>query len=204
MVVSDGASFGSGGARLIATLGPASFGPVAGKSRAASEIADAGSSIRCIRGSVDVVSPAASALDITNAAAAIALTDADILFVCPSIGGSPCWSTFLTGSLERRLNRATRFDNKKNKIFALRAAFTVPYRCARVFGGFKIHTCKFETHRSPRWRALARERRRNASFAAIFAHRRWNPRPSAVYISLTRNRIPISFTTPTSRAVVSK
>src|SRR5882672_3335155 len=89
MVVSDAALFGGVGARSIATLGPASFGPVAGKSRAASAIADAGSSICCIRGSVDVVSPAASALDITNAAAAIALTDADILLVCPSIGSSP-------------------------------------------------------------------------------------------------------------------
>src|SRR4030081_861560 len=133
MVVSDAASFGSGGARLTATLEPASFGPVAGKSRAANEIADAGSSIRCIRGCVDVVSPAASALDITNAAAAIALTDADVLLVCPSIGSSPCWSPFLIGSFERRLNRATRFDNKTNKIFALSAAFTVRYRCVRVF-----------------------------------------------------------------------
>jgi hypothetical protein len=132
MVVSDAASFGGAGARLIATLGPASFGPVAGRSRAASEIADAGSSICCI-GSVDVVSPAASALDITNAAAAIALTDADILLACRSIGSSPCWSPFLIESFERRLNRATRFDNKTNKIFALRAAFTLHYRCVGVF-----------------------------------------------------------------------
>ena len=140
MVVSEAASFGSAGARSIATLAPASFGPVAGKSRAASVMADASSSICCIGDSVDVVSPAASALDITNAAAAIALTDADILFVCPSIGSSPCWSTFLTGSFERRLNRATRFDNKTNKIFATCAAFTLHYRCARLFDRFKIHT----------------------------------------------------------------
>jgi len=46
----------------------------------------------------------------------------------------------LIESFERRLNRATRFDNKTNKIFATRAAFTLHYRCIRVFNGFKIHT----------------------------------------------------------------
>src|SRR3954468_9834740 len=140
MIDSDASSFGGGGARSIATLVPASFGLAAGKSRAASEIADAGSSICCIRDCADAVSPAASVLDIMNAAAAIALTDPDILLVCPSIGSSPCWSPFLIGSFERRLNRARRFDNKTNKIFAWHAAFTVHYRCARLCNGFKIHT----------------------------------------------------------------
>src|SRR3979411_546784 len=99
MVVSDGASFGSGGARLIATLGPASFWPVVGKSRAATEIADAGWSSFFICADVDVVSPAPSALDITNAAAAIALTHAFAL-VSPRIGSFPLLGLFSPGLLK--------------------------------------------------------------------------------------------------------
>jgi hypothetical protein len=44
----------------------------------------------------------------------------------------------------------------------------------------------------------------DALFCSDFGAHRMEPPPRAVYISLTRNRIPISFTTMRARAVVSE
>jgi hypothetical protein len=50
----------------------------------------------------------------------------------------------------------------------------------------------------------ARESRPDAVFCGDSSMRPMEPGPSAVYISLTRNRIPISFTTMPVRVVVSE
>jgi hypothetical protein len=75
-------------------LEPASVEPVVSKSRVATEIAGAGSSIAGVRGCVSIVSPAASALDITNAAAAIALMRAGVALMSPGIGSFPLLDPF--------------------------------------------------------------------------------------------------------------